>query len=164
MLQVLDRELAALSPLLRQAVVSRYLQGNSEKQAAERAGCPQGTLGRRASNGIAILRKRLAKRGVVVGGSALVGLLTSEASAAIPETLLPSILATVKAAAAAGGAGSGGEDSTVNADYISNGNGSVQCACCGYVLLQGVEERGCEPRSGAGRYSRISPRWMGDRG
>jgi hypothetical protein len=85
---------------LRQAVVLRYLQGNSEKQAAELAACPQGTLSRRASDGIAKLRQRLAKRGVALGGAALASLLTSEASAAVPETLLPSILATVKTAVA----------------------------------------------------------------
>jgi lipopolysaccharide transport protein LptA len=99
-LQFLDQELAGLSAVLRQAVVLRYLQGNSEKQAAELAACPQGTLSRRASDGIAKLRQRLAKRGVALGGAALVGLLTSEASAAVPETLLPSILATVKTAVA----------------------------------------------------------------
>jgi RNA polymerase sigma factor (sigma-70 family) len=99
-LQFLDQELAGLSAVLRQAVVLRYLQGNSEKQAAELAACPQGTLSRRASDGIAKLRQRLAKRGVALSGVALAGLLTSEASAAVPETLLPSILATVKTAVA----------------------------------------------------------------
>ena len=99
-LQFLDQELAGLSAVLRQAVVLRYLQGNSEKQAAELAACPQGTLSRRASDGIAKLRQRLAKRGVALGGVALAGLLTSEASAAVPETLLPSILAAVKTAVA----------------------------------------------------------------
>jgi RNA polymerase sigma factor (sigma-70 family) len=99
-LRCLDQELAGLSAVLRQAVVLRYLQGNSEKQAAELVGCPLGTLSWRASKGIAKLRQRLAKRGVALGGVALAGLLTSEASAAVPETLLPSILATVKTAAA----------------------------------------------------------------
>jgi RNA polymerase sigma factor (sigma-70 family) len=99
-LRCLDQELAGLSAVLRQAVVLRYLQGNSEKAAAELAGCPLGTLSRRASQGLAKLRQRLAKRGVVLSGVALAGLLTSEASAAVPETLLPSILATVKTVAA----------------------------------------------------------------
>jgi RNA polymerase sigma factor (sigma-70 family) len=99
-LRCLDQELAGLSAVLRQAVVLRYLQGNSEKQAAELVGCPLGTLSWRASKGIAKLRQRLAKRGVALGGVALASLLTSEASAAVPETLLPSILATVKTAAA----------------------------------------------------------------
>jgi RNA polymerase sigma factor (sigma-70 family) len=99
-LRCLDQELAGLSAVLRQAVVLRYLQGNSEKAAAELAGCPLGTLSWRASKGIAKLRQRLAKRGVVLSGVALAGLLTSEASAAVPKTLLPSILTTVKTAAA----------------------------------------------------------------
>jgi RNA polymerase sigma factor (sigma-70 family) len=103
-LRCLDQELAGLSAVLRQAVVLRYLQGNIEKAAAELAGCPLGTLSRRASQGLAKLRARLAKRGVALSGVALAGLLTSEASAAVPETLLPSILATVKSVAATGAA------------------------------------------------------------
>ncbi|MFZ4397946.1 MAG: hypothetical protein ACOYOU_20230 [Kiritimatiellia bacterium] len=70
--------------------------GNIEKAAAELAGCPLGTLSRRASQGIAKLRLRLSRRGISLGSAALVGLLTSEASAAMPETRLPSILAAVK--------------------------------------------------------------------
>ena len=99
-LRCLDQELAGLSAVLREAVVLRYLQGNSEKAAAELAGCPLGTLSWRASKGLAKLRARLAKRGVALSGAALAGLLTSEASAAVPETLLPFILATVKTAVA----------------------------------------------------------------
>jgi RNA polymerase sigma factor (sigma-70 family) len=96
----LDEELAGLSGVLRQAVVLRYLQGYSQAEAARQADCSEVTLSVRASRGIERLRQRLAKRGVALGGVALVGLLTSEASAAIPETLLPSILATVKTAVA----------------------------------------------------------------
>ncbi len=99
-LQSLDRELAGLSGVLRQAVVLRYLQGYDQAEAARQAGCSMGTLASRASRGIERLRQRLAKRGVALGGVALASLLTSEASAAIPETLLPSILATVKTAVA----------------------------------------------------------------
>jgi RNA polymerase sigma factor (sigma-70 family) len=96
----LDEELAGLTGVLRQAVVLRYLQGYSQAEAARQANCTEVTLSVRASRGIERLRQRLTKRGVALGGVALVGLLTSEASAAVPETLLPSILATVKTAAA----------------------------------------------------------------
>jgi len=99
-LPFLDEELAGLTGVLRQAVVLRYLQGYDQAEAARQAGCSKGTLASRASRGIERLRQRLAKRGVALGGAALAGLLTSEASAAVPETLLPSILATVKTAAA----------------------------------------------------------------
>jgi RNA polymerase sigma-70 factor (ECF subfamily) len=98
--QAVDAELDGLSAILREAIVLRYLRGFSEQAAASAAGCPLGTMKRRASEGIAKLRQRLAKRGVALGGVALAGLLTSEASAAVPETLLPSILAAVKTAVA----------------------------------------------------------------
>ncbi|MFZ4398016.1 MAG: RNA polymerase sigma factor, partial [Kiritimatiellia bacterium] len=96
----LDEELAGLSGALRQAVVLRYLQNHSETEAAQRASCAVGTLSSRASRGIERLRQRLAKRGVALGGVALASLLTSESLAPVPETLLPSILATVKTAVA----------------------------------------------------------------
>ncbi len=111
----LDEELGRLSNLQKQAVVLRYLEGHSEKEAAQMAGCPVGTIGRRASDGLARLRLRLARRGIALGATALAGALASEASAAIPETILPSILATlrlcsgqaVKTAAATTAAGTG---------------------------------------------------------
>jgi len=104
-LQSLDEALAGLSGVLRQAVALRYLQGCDQAEAARRAGCSTGTLASRASRGIERLRARLARRGVALSGAALACLLASEASAAIPETLLPSILATVKGAAATTAAG-----------------------------------------------------------
>jgi hypothetical protein len=99
-LGLVDTALLSLPERYRQAVILRYLQNHSEKDAARLVGCPLGTLSRRASEGMAMLRKRLGKLGVATSGVALVGLLTSEASAAVPETLLPSILATVKTAVA----------------------------------------------------------------
>jgi RNA polymerase sigma factor (sigma-70 family) len=102
------QEMAALSSAQRQAVILRYLEGRSEKEAAEVAGCPQGTLGWRASKGLARLRERLAKRGQLLAVAPLLGLLDAEAKATIPATLLPSILATSKLAAAGAAAGATG--------------------------------------------------------
>jgi RNA polymerase sigma factor (sigma-70 family) len=99
-LDLVYRELGALTSLQRQAVILRYIEGRREDNAAGLAGCSVDALHRRATDGIAKLRQRLAKRGVALGGVALASLLTSEASAAVPETLLPSILAVVKTAVA----------------------------------------------------------------
>ena len=62
--------------------------------------CPVGTLSKRASRGLEQLRMRLNKQGFATSVTAIGALLTSEASAAIPETLLPSTLAAVKSFAA----------------------------------------------------------------
>ncbi len=99
-LGLVDTALLSLPERYRQAVILRYLQNHSEKDAARLVGCPLGTLSRRASEGMAMLRKRLAKLGMATSATALVSLLTSEASAAVPETLLPSILVAVKTAVA----------------------------------------------------------------
>lgn len=105
LLAAVDGELAALPRELRQAVILRYLEGRSQAEAAEIAGCPQGTLGWRASEGLERLRRRLAGRGVTLGAAALTGVLGVEAAATIPQTLVPALAAATKLAAvgAAGG-------------------------------------------------------------
>jgi RNA polymerase sigma factor (sigma-70 family) len=52
----LDAALTQLAPDLGEAVRLRYLEGWSQQQAAERLGCPRGTLSQRASRGIQSLR------------------------------------------------------------------------------------------------------------
>jgi len=100
-LQNIDAELDALPAAQRQAVLLRYLEGLPQEEAARVAGCPQGTLARRAQLGLERLRERLAQRGRVLSASALAGLLGAEASAAAPASLLPSILVASKLAAVA---------------------------------------------------------------
>lgn len=97
----------------RQAVVLRYLEGKSQEESAQLAGCPVGTLKQRASRGIEKLRQHLVKRGFDMPGLALVGLLEAEAKLKLPETLLPTILAAVKTAAATGAAATAGTSSAI---------------------------------------------------
>jgi len=52
----LEVALAQLNPDLRDAVRLRYLEGWSQQQAAERVGCPRGTLSQRAARGVQTLR------------------------------------------------------------------------------------------------------------
>jgi RNA polymerase sigma factor (sigma-70 family) len=135
-----DEELARLSSRLRQAVILRYLEGRSEKEAAELAGCPQGTMGRRASEGIGELRRRLAKRGLVTSAPALIGLLAAEAQAAPPAALLSTILTISKAGAAGGAAGASGTsimlaEGTMKAMLI--GQVKLAAAVVGAVVIVG---------------------------
>ncbi len=102
------REMGTLSSGERQAVILHHLEGRSVKDAAEIAGCPQGTLGRRASQGLARLRQRLGKREHHLAALPLAGLLKAETEVAIPEALLPSLLATSKLAATGAAAGVAG--------------------------------------------------------
>jgi RNA polymerase sigma factor (sigma-70 family) len=106
-----DAALAALPAEQRQAVILRYLENRTQEEAAVVAGCPQGTLARRATVGLERLRQRLARKQPQVATSALALALAADAGAALPETLLPSILVASKLAAvgvAAGAAGSTG--------------------------------------------------------
>jgi RNA polymerase sigma factor (sigma-70 family) len=98
----LDREVGALPTKERQAVVLRYLEGCSLSQAAKIADCPEGTMGRRAHDGLARLRSRLGERGATLGTPALAALLESETAVALPASLVPSVVTASKLAVAAG--------------------------------------------------------------
>jgi RNA polymerase sigma factor (sigma-70 family) len=97
----LDAAIAQLPPKLAEAVSLRYLEGRSQQEAAELAGCPQGTLGRRAKEGIDRLRSILTRRGVVVAPALLFGFLAQQQALAVPVTLT-SKLALAAGATAAG--------------------------------------------------------------
>jgi RNA polymerase sigma factor (sigma-70 family) len=83
----LDAALAQLPPKLAEAVSLRYLEGRSQQEAAEISGCPQGTLGRRAMDGLNRLRVILSRRGVVVAPALLVSFLVQEKAVAMSATL-----------------------------------------------------------------------------
>jgi RNA polymerase sigma factor (sigma-70 family) len=111
----LDRAMASLPVAHRQAVVLRYLENRSEKESAEIAGCPQGTLGRRASEGLSRMRSWFARRGTVLEVAGLAAALEAGAATAIPETLLPSLAAASKLTAT-GAATAGGSNALLLAE------------------------------------------------
>jgi RNA polymerase sigma factor (sigma-70 family) len=78
----LDVALAQLPEPLRQAVILRYLEGHSQQEAAQRAGCTRVTMGWRSMKGLERLRKILVRRGVAVAPATLPALLNAEAKAA----------------------------------------------------------------------------------
>ncbi|MHC4916167.1 MAG: RNA polymerase sigma factor [Planctomycetota bacterium] len=143
-LEALDREVGALPAGQRQAVVLRYLEGLSLEEAAGVAGCPEGTLGRRAHEGLARLRARLGGRGFRLGGAALAALLEAEAGAAVPATLVPSVVTASQAAAlgAAAGAGAVGAKAILLAEGTMKAmlmfKVKVAAAVLGAVLLAGA--------------------------
>jgi RNA polymerase sigma factor (sigma-70 family) len=94
---MIDQELSRLPDIYREAVVLCDLEGQTQKEAARRLGCPEGTVSGRLSRARAMLAKRLARRGLApAGGAAALGLAHRAASAALPA---PLVVSTVKAVA-----------------------------------------------------------------
>jgi RNA polymerase sigma-70 factor (ECF subfamily) len=54
--EVVEAALMQIPAPLREAVSLRYLEGLSQLEAAQTAGCPRGTLAQRAANGVRLLR------------------------------------------------------------------------------------------------------------
>src|SRR5207244_7443018 len=98
---VLDEELNALPPKYRAPLVMCILEGKTHQQAAQELGWPSGSMSRRMERARALLRERLAKRGIVLSAALLFTLMARKASA----TTVPASLevATVRAAVAFGG-------------------------------------------------------------
>lgn len=88
----LDSSIARLPTRLRAPVILCYVEGHRQEEAARILGCNQGTLSRRAADGLNLLRSLLQRRGVVVTSAALVAFFAQQkAQAAVPATLLGSL-------------------------------------------------------------------------
>jgi RNA polymerase sigma factor (sigma-70 family) len=100
-LPVLDEEINRLADNHRAPIVLCDLEGKSRREAARQLGWPEGTVSSRLSRGRAILANRLARRGVVLSGGALAGLLAQNALAAgVPYSLLSITVKNVASIAA----------------------------------------------------------------
>ena len=86
---VLHEELGRLPETYRAPLVLCYLEGLSTEAAADRLGCPRGTVLSRLSRARERLRERLTRRGVALPSSLAAGALAAEgASASVPAALL----------------------------------------------------------------------------
>ncbi|MFI5454711.1 MAG: RNA polymerase sigma factor [Isosphaerales bacterium] len=104
----LDEELARLPASLRSPVVLCYLEGLTHDEAARCLRCPVGTVRSRLARARDLLRKRLARQGLMTDGSALSAVLSREHVPLdlIDSTIRASLEFATKQAAAAGAASS----------------------------------------------------------
>jgi RNA polymerase sigma factor (sigma-70 family) len=93
--EALDEEITRLPRRYQQAVHLCYLEGLALKEAADRIGCPVGTVGSRLSRAREILRARLLKRGVAPGAAAIaLWLDAGQARSAVPASLVANVART----------------------------------------------------------------------
>jgi RNA polymerase sigma factor (sigma-70 family) len=85
--EVIDDELARLPASYRTAVVLCYLEGLTHEDAARQLGWPLGTVKGRLTRARDLLKTRLTRRGLAgtLSSGALVGWLSRDATAAVPE-------------------------------------------------------------------------------
>jgi RND family efflux transporter MFP subunit len=104
---LLDEEVNRLPERLRLPLVLCYLEGKTNEEAARQLGCPAGTIFSRLARGRDLLRRRLARRGLVLSAGALTTLLSQNAASAAVSTLLvgPTFKAALAFAAAQTAAG-----------------------------------------------------------
>ena len=108
---LLDQEIGSLPQKYRMPVVLCYLQGQTQRQAAENLQMPNTTLQARLDRGLDILRTRLERRGVVATSASLTGILAAANSDASMSSQL-----TYDTAHLAALARSGGEAAVVSAN------------------------------------------------
>jgi RNA polymerase sigma factor (sigma-70 family) len=92
-LAALSEEIARLPDGLRESVVLCYLEGLTNGQAAQRLGCPEGTIVSRLARARDKLQRRLRSRGLVLSGAAvLTGLFQGTATSAPPDWLVENLV------------------------------------------------------------------------
>jgi RNA polymerase sigma factor (sigma-70 family) len=92
---LLDAELSRLPDKYRVVLVLCDLEDKTRKEASRQLGLPEGTVASRLMRARMMLARRLTRRGVIVSGGALAGLLSRDASAGVPALVMS---ATIKAA------------------------------------------------------------------
>jgi RNA polymerase sigma factor (sigma-70 family) len=98
----IDAELARLADKYRLPVLLCYLEGHTRDEAARVLGWPPGTVAGRLSRALALLRTRLARRGVGLTALALTAALAENGSAAVPPHLLSAVTEAAPLVAAGG--------------------------------------------------------------
>ncbi len=87
----LDEAIAALPEKLRVPLVAHFLEGKTHQELADMLGLPRTTVTSRVAKGIDEVRRRLKRRGIVIGVSGLVSLLTVESAQAAPPALVAAL-------------------------------------------------------------------------
>jgi len=121
-LALLDQELGRLPRKYRVPIVVCDLEGATQEEAARRLGCPVGTLSGRLWRGRAMLAKRMTRRGLTLSSGSLAMLLAEEASAAVPQALV----ATLVNGAVGFAAGRAVAPAIVSADVVRLAEGVIK--------------------------------------
>jgi RNA polymerase sigma factor (sigma-70 family) len=102
--QILDEELSRLPDRYRAALVLCCLEGLARDEAAQQLGCPAATVKSRLERARALLRQRLADRGLILPAALFASLLTEGlGEAALPARLMqPTVKASTAFAAGSG--------------------------------------------------------------
>src|SRR5213083_550514 len=99
----LDAALGELSESDRDALLLRYFERKSAREIAQTLGTSEDAAQKRVSRAIERLREFFAKRGITVGASGLVAVISANAVQAAPAGLVVTISSAAVASMAAGG-------------------------------------------------------------
>jgi RNA polymerase sigma factor (sigma-70 family) len=85
---MIDQELNQLPNKYRDPLVLCYLQGKTHDEAAQELGWSKGSMSRRMDKARELLRNRLCQRGITLSAGIVLGVLTENASASVPLSLI----------------------------------------------------------------------------
>jgi RNA polymerase sigma factor (sigma-70 family) len=88
--QAIDQELERLPDKYRAVIVLCDLEDKTRKEAARHLGWPEGTVASRLASARKMLAKRLSRHGLLISGGAVAAMLSENASASVPTSVLSS--------------------------------------------------------------------------
>lgn len=97
----LDQAVAALSKTDRAAILSRFYEKKSLREVGEQLGLSEEAAKKRVSRAVEKMREFLTRRGVVLGGTVLVGVLVEQTVQAAPAALGVTVVKTATAGVSA---------------------------------------------------------------
>jgi RNA polymerase sigma factor (sigma-70 family) len=92
---ILDQELSRLPDKHRAVIVLCDLEGKTRKEAARQLRLAEGTVASRLARARRMLAKRLGRRGLVVSGGSLAVILSANAGASVPASVVSSTIKAV---------------------------------------------------------------------
>jgi RNA polymerase sigma factor (sigma-70 family) len=97
---LLDEELSRLPDIYRVVIVLCDLEGRTRKEIASQLNCPEGTVAGRLARARAMLAKRLDRRGITLSAGALTMVLSQNASACVPPSVVSNTIGAASLLAA----------------------------------------------------------------
>ncbi len=136
-----DEAMDELDEETKDVLVRHFFEGKGMSQVGEEVGVSQATVSRRVEAGVAMLRDKLHKRGIIVAAAVLGGLLGQNAAQAAPAAVMAELGKMAMVGGAVAGAGAGSAPGAGAAGAAAGAGGGTATSAVGAGVMAGVKAK-----------------------